>query len=394
MITAFILGIASGVIAGLTPGIHINLIASLMLAGSGLLLDYFSTTELAVFVVSMGVTHAFVELVPAIFLGAPDDTTALIMLPGHKMLHQGLGYDAVKFGVMGALGCLLSTLAMFPLILWLFPLLSNSLRPILGWLLLALATILILKEGKNWWKALLVFSATGILGLIVLRELELSQPLLPMLSGLFGASSLLLAIFNKTQIPAQIRGYARLKKSEGMLGIIGGLIGGVFVTLFPGLGPGHAGSLATSVFRSTGQTYLVLVGGLHASDFAASLATLVAIDKARNGALAVLDQITKITTQDLWLLAVTALIAGIIASIITLFSAKIFSELVEKVNYPLLSKIILIFIASLVLAISKWQGLIIFFASTLIGLIAPKLGTSRAHAMGCLLVPTLLYYLQ
>ncbi len=95
MITAFVLGIAFGLIAGLVPGVHINLISSLVLAGSGFILDYFAAKELAVFIVAMGITHAFVEVVPSIFLGAPDDTTALVMLPGHKMLHEGLGYDAV-----------------------------------------------------------------------------------------------------------------------------------------------------------------------------------------------------------------------------------------------------------------------------------------------------------
>ncbi len=392
MIFAFILGIASGVIAGLIPGVHINLIASLMLAGSAFLLQHFADAEFAVFVVAMGVTHAFVELVPAIFLGAPDDSTALVMMPGHKMLHEGLGYDAVRFAVIGALGCLLVTLTLIPALLWAFPLMFEFLRPIIGWALLALVIILITKEKHGWWKALLVFSLAGILGWTVLQNLTIEQPLLPLLSGLFGASSLSLAIFERAEIPVQIGSFERLKFLDGMRGIIGGVIGGTLVTLFPGLGPGHAGSLATTLFKPTSHSYLVLTGGLHAADFLASLATLVALGKARNGALAALEEIVRITAKDIWLFGATALLAGIIAFGLALLSAKAFSELVERVNYPALCASVLLFLIILVVLLSGWKGLLVLAASTLVGFLAPWLKVSRAHAMGCLLLPTILYY--
>jgi len=393
MITAFIIGIIAGVVAGLIPGVHINLIASLVLAGSAWLLERFSTMDFAVFIVAMGVTHSFLELVPTIFLGAPDDSTALVMLPGHQMLHDGLGYDAVRFATIGALGCLVCTLVLFPVLLWIFPLLFAALKPVLGWLLLGLCIILIAKEGKDWWKALLVFSTTGLLGGIVLRKLELSQPLLPLLSGLFGASSLALAIFEQATIPVQIGRFARLKTAEAAKGIVGGLVGGTLVTLFPGLGPGHAGALATTVFRSTSHSYLVLTGGLHTADFLASMVTLVAIGKARNGALAALEQLVHISSADLLLLGGVALIAGILAAGLALLNAKIFGTLVENVNYPVLSGSVLAFLAVLVIFLSGWKGLLVLLVSAALGLLAPWLKVSRAHAMGCLLVPTLLYYL-
>lgn len=393
MIIAFVLGIVGGVVAGLIPGVHINLIASVVLAGSAWLLEYFSTIEFAVFIVAMGVTHAFVELVPSIFLGAPDDSSALIMLPGHKMLHDGLGYDAVRFGVIGAFGCLVFTLVLFPVILWAFPKIFWLLRPILGWLLLGLVIILVGKEGRDWWKAGIVFSLTGLLGYLVLRVFTVEQPLLPLLSGIFGASSLALAIFQKAEIPVQIGKFEKLEKTTAAKGILGGLIGGTLVTLFPGLGPGHAGALSSTIFRSTSHSYLVLIGGLHAADFVASLATLVALDKARNGAVAVMDQIITITRDDLWLLGVVALIAGILALFFALQSAKVFSALVENVNYPLICISILVFLTVLVVILSGWKGLIVFAISGTLGLLAPLLKVSRAHAMGVLLVPTLTYYL-
>ncbi len=393
MITAFVLGILCGIIAGLIPGIHINLIASLMLAGSGFILDYFAAKELAVFVVTMGITHAFVEVVPSIFLGAPDDSSALVIMPGHKMLHKGLGYDAVRFATIGALGCLLLTLAAFPLLIWAFPFLFKALKPILGWLLLALIILLIAKEKRDWWKAAIVFGLTGLLGFIVLNKLEIDQPLMPLLSGLFGASSLSLALFENAKIPVQIGKFLHLDKKAGAKGIIGGLIGGTLVTLFPGLGPGHAGALSTTIFRSTSHSYLVLIGGLHTADFLSSIITLVVLGKARNGALAAMSELVDVSQNDLWLLGGVALIAGIIAAVIALASAKGFSELVERVNYPLLSGSVLLFLVVLCAILAGWKGLAVFVVSTAIGLLAPWLKVSRAHAMGCLLVPTLTYYL-
>jgi putative membrane protein len=393
MIFAFILGIVCGVIAGLVPGVHINLIASVLLAGGAWLQGWFSDTELAIFVIAMGMTHAMVEVVPSVFLGAPDDSTALIMLPGHRMLHQGLGYDAVRFATIGALGCLVLTLLLIPVLLWAFPLLSRALRPVLGSLLLALVIILIAREGQDWWKAGLVFSTSGLLGWLVLQHWTIEQPLLPLLSGLFGASSLILALAENVEIPTQIGRFERLDKREGTKGIFGGLLGGTLVTLFPGLGPGHAGTVATALLKTESHAYLVLMGGLHTADFLSSIVTLVALGKARNGALAALQDIVTVTSADLWLLGGVALLAGVLAAGIALLSAQGFSALIEHVNYPLLSGCILAFLVGLVALLSRWPGLVVFVVSAFIGLLAPWLKVSRAHAMGCLLVPTLTYYL-
>jgi TctA family transporter len=202
-----------------------------------------------------------------------------------------------------------------------------------------------------------------------------------------------MAVFQNAKIPVQIGKFDRLAKKDGAKGILGGLIGGTLVTLFPGLGPGHAGALATTIFRSTGRTYLVLVGGLHTADFLSSIITLVALGKARNGAIAVLEQLMNVTANDLWLFGIAALIAGLIAAALALICAKGFSAIVERVNYPILSSSILVFLAVLVLLISGWKGLIVLTISTLLGLLAPLLKVSRAHAMGVLLIPTLTYYL-
>jgi TctA family transporter len=49
------------------------------------------------------VTHTFLDFIPSVFLGAPEGDTALSVLPGHRMLLKGLGYDAVKLSAFGSL---------------------------------------------------------------------------------------------------------------------------------------------------------------------------------------------------------------------------------------------------------------------------------------------------
>ena len=86
IILAFFLGILAGTFTGLIPGIHINLVAIILLSFSAFLLTYFSPIILVVFIVAMAITHTFIDYLPSIFLGAPDEDTVLSILPGHEML--------------------------------------------------------------------------------------------------------------------------------------------------------------------------------------------------------------------------------------------------------------------------------------------------------------------
>ena len=96
ILTAVLLGIFAGIITGLIPGIHINLISLLLVSLSGYFLGFTHPLILGVFIISMAVTHTFLDIIPSIFLGAPDADTALAVLPGHRLLLKGMGYEAVK----------------------------------------------------------------------------------------------------------------------------------------------------------------------------------------------------------------------------------------------------------------------------------------------------------
>ena len=99
IIAAVLVGCCAGIITGLIPGIHINLVSLLLVSVSGYFLGFTSPIVLGVFIISMSVTHTFLDTLPSIFLGAPDADTALAVLPGHRLLLEGRGYEAVKLTV-------------------------------------------------------------------------------------------------------------------------------------------------------------------------------------------------------------------------------------------------------------------------------------------------------
>jgi TctA family transporter len=124
-----LIGVIAGIATGLIPGLHVNnvALASIALQGSLVSLAMFlfgwadPTLEELLLIVStliIGnvVTHTFLDFIPSVFLGAPEGDTALSVLPGHRMLLKGLGYEAVKLSAFGSLMSVFLALCMvFPL---------------------------------------------------------------------------------------------------------------------------------------------------------------------------------------------------------------------------------------------------------------------------------------
>ena len=100
----------------------------LVCAFSPLLLNYTSPLGLAVFIISMSITHTFLDSIPSIFLGAPDADMAMAILPGHQLLLEGRGFEAVKLTVIGSLLCLLLGILIVPVLVFVRRTRVSSLR--------------------------------------------------------------------------------------------------------------------------------------------------------------------------------------------------------------------------------------------------------------------------
>jgi len=392
---AILAGCFAGIITGLIPGVHINLVAVLVLSFSSTLLLFTEAKVLAIFILSMSILHTFADSCPSIFLGAPDADTALNVLPGHKLLQDGRGYEAVKLTVMGSLLGLILIVALTYIFIktvgWGYPIISQY----IVWILIVSSLFLILRDhtSKTW--ALIVFLMAGCLGLGVLNIPTLKQPLFPMLSGLFGTSGLLISLKDKIKIPEQKITEANVSNKEISKALSGGVVASSLSGFLPGLGAAQAAIIASSFLKKIStEGFLVLVGSINTMVMMISFVALYVIDKARNGSVIAISKLLgSFTIGDFTLFIGAALLVGGIATFVTLKIAKTFSKIMTKINYQKVVFSIIILIMVMTYILSNWLGLLILIVSTMVGLIPPLKGIGRNHLMGCLIVPVILFFL-
>ncbi len=397
LLFALLLGIIAGIITGIIPGIHINLVSVLVVSISGYLIGFTSPLILGAFIIAMAITHTFLNIIPAVFLGAPEGDTALGVLPGHKLLLEGKGYEAVKLNVIGSLFSLLICIAIVPLLVILIPAAYELLKNWIGYILLAVVVIMILREknlNNRFW-AFVLFTLTGILGLIIFK-INVKNSLFPLLSGLFGASMLIISINKNTIIPEQeITETIKLKKSETAKSLGSSVFSGSLVSFFPGLGPAQAAVIGSELTRNQGaHSFLMMLGGINTVNMIVSMIMFYTIGKTRTGALAAVSEIMEIINlRSLLIFICIALIVAGIATLLALSIAKKFAKIITKINYKFMCLSIILFIAGLTLFLSGYLGLIIFIIATAVGIIPNILGIRRSHMMGCLLLPVILWFI-
>jgi len=381
MIEAALLGSFVGIIAGLLPGIHTNLIAVTV---ATMKIDVWFA---CVFLVAVAVSRSVIDAVPTVFLGAAESENVMALLPGHKLLKQGQGKDAVKFFVIGSVLGIIIGILLLPIFMIAFPFLFSLMQPWMFWLLAGVILLLFLKERK--WMAIFIFFLTGLLGVIALSSVR--DPLFPMLSGLFGASGLLLSVFERIDVPVQAESDSvHVSNTPMVVAVVTGVMAGSIVTLFPGLGPSQAAALS-QVKHMKPIRYLILVGALGTIDVLISLVTFFVLGKTRNGAVAVIEQlIGSIPKTALWSFVAVTCLAGGLSAIAAIYASRFYAKFILWIDYSGICLAIVFILAVLSVVLSGWLGLLVFITATAAGLLAPLTNTSRSHAMGCLLLPTLL----
>ena len=99
-------GILAGTITGLIPGIHINLVGIFLVSLAASILTSINPIYFVTFIVSMAITHTFIDFIPSVFLGCPYTDTELSVLPGHELLKRGQGYQAITLTCYGSLAAI------------------------------------------------------------------------------------------------------------------------------------------------------------------------------------------------------------------------------------------------------------------------------------------------
>ncbi|MBS3137491.1 tripartite tricarboxylate transporter permease [Candidatus Woesearchaeota archaeon] len=393
-----VVGISIGIITGLTPGIHINLVSVILLSFAPFLLNYLSPLSLAAFIAAVAVTHTFLDAVPSIYLGAPDEEKALTVLPGHRLLLKGLGHLAIMYTLIGALGAIILAVILTPAFIIIMQYSYKSVSKITAYLLIVVIIFMILKEPsiKKKFLAFIFFTASGILGLLILQNKTINQPLFLLLSGLFGLSILLESITQESNIPKQqLDADIPINKTITTKAITSSTLVGFIAAFLPGFGSSQAAILAVQIVGNIGDAgFLILVGGISTANTMISLVSSYTIEKARSGAIVAINQlIGVISLQIMFILLIVSLIAGSIAVIVTIKISKLFCILLQKVNYRKIAISIMIFILLLTVYFDSFVGIIILATSTSLGIIASRFGVGKNHLMGCLILPVILFFM-
>jgi putative membrane protein len=257
-----------GTLSGLVPGLHANNFA-LLLAGVAA-----SVPGPPLFVgcamLAAGVVHTFLNAVPAMALGVPDAEMAVTALPGHRMVMDGRGYEAIR---LSALGSLLAVLVAIPLAVPItvgvtaaYPTIRSNLP-----LLLAMIVVALIASERTWRGragGALSFTLAAILGAFTLdlspeAPLEAGGMLAPIFAGLFGAPVLIDAI-RGSGIPPQHEATIALPRWLLVTTAVAGALAGAVVGYLPGISAAIA-AVAVLAFvpgQSGDRGYIVATSGV------------------------------------------------------------------------------------------------------------------------------------
>lgn len=409
------LGFFLGILSGLTPGLHLNNFAAMLLALSPRLLAQGITPyQMASIVLAASISQTFFDAIPAIFLGAPDSETALTVLPGQRLMLEGRGIEAVRLSALGsASSVVVALLLVFP-VSWIFSSYYDYLMKYVGVVLLLIALIMIKSERGPWiegqgslvhlkYKAIaaLLFLASGLLGIFAFdHEGLLSSPLglepqvlLPLLSGIFGASSLILSLSTETEIPEQEETEIKVPLGALVRSVFSGSLGGSVVAWIPGVSPSVAAITARLGSPSSPEEFLVSIAGVNTANALFSLVALYVIGKPRSGAAAAIQQLMTLDQNILAQMMIMIVIVAAASYIAAVASARAAAQVISRLNYRLICLVVLAFLTFMTVAFTGLFGLFIFFLSTVVGLIAPVAGIHKTHAMGVLMVPLIVHYI-
>ncbi|HVN66075.1 MAG TPA: tripartite tricarboxylate transporter permease [Methanomicrobiales archaeon] len=388
-------GICLGTVSGLVPGIHSNTMASVLLSLQGLCIALLGPEGLAAALVSALVTHTFLDSIPSTYLGIPDPDNALSVLPAHALCLEGLGEEAVR---VAALGSALAVVAGIPLCLLCLVLLP-PLQPYLDWgmgiILLGIAGLLVVTaEAPSW--AFSLFLASGLLGLFSFRYSFLawhpfggSAVLLPLLSGLFGLATLLLA--SGAPVPAQrfggLRVPARGIASRVLLGAAAGSITG----WLPGLSNATANALVSSGggYDREPREYLISASAANTVNAFVGLAALYALGRTRNGVMVALAA-QELPPMEVLLIA--GCLAGCAAYLLTIRLAGS-AAFLRGLGTRSLNLAVIAFIAILTAIFTGPFGLLVLGLATAIGVVPPLVNVPRLFLMGAIMLPVICFSL-
>nr|WP_284011078.1 tripartite tricarboxylate transporter permease [Halomicroarcula sp. YJ-61-S] len=383
-------GVGLGTVSGLVPGLHANTFALLLAAVAGEIPG--SAVAVGAAMLAAGVTHTFLDIVPALALGVPDPAMAANALPGHRLVIQGRGREALR---LSALGSGLAVVFAVPLAVPVtavmeraYPTVAAHLPLFLG----AIAALLVVTERDHRAAvgACCSLAASGALGVWLLDAsvsamLPVADVLVPLFAGLFGAP-VLLAAADGDGVPPQSGTTVTVPRTAvARLAVVGTLCGAA-VGYLPGVSSAVAATLALGVTSGRGpRAFTVTTSGVNTATAVFALFALVALGTPRTGVLVALDRVGPPLALP-WLLAAVA-VAALAGAVLVPLVGDRYLRTVGRLDPTVLSLSVLAGLLGLSYVFAGGIGVGAFGLATAVGHLPPYFGNRRAALMGVLLVP-------
>ncbi|MBZ2164690.1 tripartite tricarboxylate transporter permease [Methanobacterium spitsbergense] len=408
ILLACLIGVICGAITGIIPGIHVNTVGAFIFASSTFLLESFSPTFLAVFLLSMSISHSMIDFLPSIFLGVPEEGTVLSILPGHYFMLHGRGREAIRLVTIGGFGSLIVTVILLPLFVMCLPPLYGILKPYIYIILILAVVFMIIRLNRDTYSmawSIFLFIFSGIMGWIMLNTpISSNVSLLTMFTGLFGISTLIYSLSKNSMVPVQDILLGLKVNKKVIRGIIAGGIAGSILGFLPGMGPAQGSILAQELsgggdMGNNREGFLVAISGVNVSDALFSLMAIYLIGNPRSGIAVFIDKmIENFDVNYLLLFVFVSLTAVAISTFFCLKLGDMLIKHINRINYSKLSKLVITFMSVLVFFFAFIEHtnllyiLLVYITSISLGLIPHYIGVNKSNLMGVLIVPAIIIY--
>src|SRR5512135_2163216 len=183
-----VLGAVLASFLALIPALHVYNVITLAFLFAGGWQAWLLPDQFAMLLLGMITGYAVLSVIPSIYLAAPDETSAFIVLPGQKWLLERRGYEAALLTGAGSLCGVIVLVLLSPLAGEAARVLQIILSPHLGWILAAIIVFMLMSEwpksgdrGTSGWArfrsawtglgaGLLTFLLSGLLGFIIMHR--------------------------------------------------------------------------------------------------------------------------------------------------------------------------------------------------------------------------------
>lgn len=389
-----LIGVILGTISGIIPGVHANTLAGILLSLQAVLLSVLGPVALAGALFAALITHTFVDAVPSTFLGIPEADTSLAVLPAHALCLEGNGEEAVRIAALGSACAMIIAVPVSVLCFLLLP----ALQPYFDWwigilLVASIGYMIVTSEAPGW--ALAIFAVSGALGAFALHYAFLSWHtlaggsaiLMPLLSGLFGISVLLVA--SQGVLPAQHFSGLRIGDKAVIKYSLLGTGAGIAVGWLPGLSTASANGVLASVigYEKDRRSYILATNAANTANAFIGLAALFALSRMRNGVMAALAELPLPSMGELMIIGVLASCAAYVITVRLSASA----HLLNGFDSRTLNRAVIVFVVLLSIVLTGPFGVLILLLATTLGLVPHLVNVPRMYCMGAIMVPVMLY---